>query len=174
MRQEAMDFDAHLKRQKAHSEKMETVSYKAWRADADNKEKQTEFHAWCDKTREIQKRIEANEPYVAEKWYMTEYLHSDAHAYEVVEVYGWNRMDVRKLKATEKPEAREARLASFVPGGFCGHFDNELQEWSFESDESNPVLSVRRHSDGRFYRPNTRTCPFVPHSEPYERYDFNF
>ena len=133
-----------------------------------------EFHTWCERKREYQKLMEREKPFTKEKWYMTEFLYSDAHAYEVVEVYSRDKMDVRRLNATEKPEAKEARLASFIPGGFCGNFDNSLQDWTFESDEKQPILTVRRHKDGKFYRPNTRTCSFVPQTEPYEWYDFNF
>ncbi len=174
IRKNAIEFDALLKRQLAYSEKLETIAYKSWRADEGNKEKRMAFHEQCQKSDQLRKRIENNQPFTAERWYMTEYLYSDAHAYEVVEVYNENKMDVRQLKATEKQEAREARMASFVPGGFVGTFDNSLQEWDFESDESNPIITVRRHKDGWFYRPNTRTCPFVMHDSPHEHYDFNF
>lgn len=174
MRQSAIEFDTLLQKQKADSEKLETITYKAWQADPSDKAKREAFHRQCDKTRQLEDRILNNKPYIGERWYMTECLHSDAHAYEVVEVYSWNKMDVRRLKATEKPEAREARLASFIPGGFVGTFDNSLQEWTFESDESNPILTVRQHKNGNFYRPGTRTCPFVMRDTPYEHYDFNF
>ena len=83
-------------------------------------------------------------------------------------------VETTATEATETPEAREARMASFVPGGFVGHFDNSLQEWTFESDESNPIYTVRRHKNGKFYRPGTRTCPFIMHDGPYEHYDFNY
>ena len=174
IRQEAIEFNALLIRQKADSERLETIFYKAWRADESNQQKHDQFHEQCAKTRQIEDRILNNKPFMGERWYMTEYLYSDAHAYEVLEVYSRDRMDVRRLKATETPEAREARMASFVPGGFVGHFDNSLQEWTFESDESNPIITVRRHKNGKFYRPGTRTCPFIMHDGPYEHYDFNF
>lgn len=174
IRQQAIELDALLIRQKADSERLETMFYKAWKADPSDKSKEVAFHLQCDKTRQLEDRILNNKPYMGERLYMTECLHSDAHAYEVLEVYSRDRMDVRRLKATEKPEAREARLASFIPGGFVGNFDNSLQEWTFESDESNPILTVRRHKNGNFYRPGTRTCPFVMRDAPYEHYDFNF
>ena len=174
MRQEAIAFDKLLSQQIKSSRRMETISYKAWRKEEDNVTLRKKFHEWCEKTRQLEKRKERNEPFAKEKWYMSEYLFSDRHAYEVVEVYSWRKMAVRQLKATEVPEAKEKRMTSFIPGGFVGHFDNSLQEWTYESDESNPILIVRQHSDGWFYRPNTRTCPFIPQTEPYEYYDFNF
>ena len=174
MRQEAIAFDKLLSRQIKASRRMETVSYKAWRKEEDNVTLRKKFHEWCENTRVLERRKERNEPFAKEKWYMSEYLYSDRHAYEVVEVYSWRKMAVRQMKVTEVPEAQAKRMESFIPGGFCGHFDNSLQEWTYESDESNPILIVRRHSDGMFYRPNTRTCPFIPQTEPYEYYDFNF
>ena len=120
IRQQAIELDALLIRQKADSERLETMFYKAWKADPSDKSKEVAFHLQCDKTRQLEDRILNNKPYMGERLYMTECLHSDAHAYEVLEVYSRDRMDVRRLKATEKPEAREARLASFIPGGFVG------------------------------------------------------
>lgn len=168
----SLDYD-HYKAMRDHAEEMADRAYRM--SESLKKELYTkEFHSWCEKKREYQKLMEREEPFMQEKWYMTNYLHSDAHAYEVVEVYSRDKMDVRRLKATEKPEAREARLASFVPGGFCGTFDNSLQDWTYESDEKQPIQTVRRHKDGKYYLPNTRTSPFVPQTEPYEWYDFNF
>ncbi len=174
LRKQAAEFDKFRRAQKEDTEKLADIAWKEWRADISNKEKEDKFHDLCRQAEQIQKSIERNEAYLGEKWYMTEYLFSDAHAYEVVEVYSIDKMDVRRLKAIEKPEAREARMASFIPGGFVGNFDNSLQEWMFEVNEKEPIITVRRHKDGNFYRAGTRTCHFVPHSEPYEWYDFNF
>lgn len=174
IRQQAIELDALLHRQLEDSSKLELIAWKARREDEGNEEKRKAFREQCLKSEQIKRSIENNKPFMAEKWYMTEYLHSDAHAYEVVEVYSRGKMDVRQLKATEKPEAREARMASFIPGGFVGTFDNSLQEWDFESDESNPIITVRLHKDGCYYRAGTRTCPFRMEDGPYEHYDFNF
>lgn len=174
MRQEAIEYDKLLTRQIKHSRRMEIISYKAWRMKEEDKSLSKKFYEWCKNTQVLEMRKGRNEPFTKEKWYMSEYLYSDRQAYEVVEVYSWHKMAVRQLKAIEVPEAQARRKASFIPGGFVGHFDNSLQEWTFESDETNPILIVRRHNDGWFYRPNTRTCPFIPHTEPYEFYDFNY
>ena len=173
MRQEAKELDTQLRQELQVAETKKHEAWQTWRAsqsDADYEK----FCDCCEQVLELRKKIERNEVFLGEQWYMTEYLFSDAHAYEVVEVHNWNRMDVRRLKSTVTPEAQEKLQASFIPGGFYGHTDNGLQEWTFESDETQPILTVRRHKDGKFYRPNTRTCPFVPHTEPYEWYDFNY
>ena len=174
MRKSAQELDTLLRRQKADSENMETIAYEAWSIDRQNDEKRKVFHKYCNATKEIERQIARNEPFTSEKWYMTEFLYSDAHAYEVVEVYSFNRMDVRRLKATITDKSKKELHDSFIPGGFLGHFDNELQEWTFETDENNPILTVRRHKDGLYYIARSRTCPFIPQSEPYERFDFNF
>ena len=169
----------HFKKQKEIAEACADKYYKMWCSTAKEVEERDErylntFHEYSRQAENYQKLIEKREPFTKDKWYMSEFLYSDVHAYEVVEVYTESKMAVRRMKATEVPEAREARMESFVPGGFCGTFDNSLQEWTYESDESNPIEIVRRHKDGYFYRPRTRTCAFVPQCEPYEHFDFNF
>ena len=145
----------------------------AWREDRDNKEKEEEFSDYVQTCDKIRRRIEQIEGYLGDKWYMTEYLYTDSHAYEVVEVYSWNKMAVRRLDATLTEESKKALQESFVPGGFCGYMDNSLQEYTYKSSDHYPIEIVRRHKDGKFYRPNTRTCPLVVESEPNEYRDFN-
>ena len=108
-----------------------------------------------------------------DKKYASEHLWSDVHAYEILEEKTPTTLLVRRLKATRTQESREQMADSFVAGGFVGHFDNYLQEWTFESDESNPVIAIRRHKDGLFYAPHSSCC-FSIHEKPYEFYDFNF
>lgn len=107
------------------------------------------------------------------KWF-TQFLWSDAHCYEIVEQRTPDLYCVRQMDATITPEADKALKESFIPGGFCGHFDNSLQEWTFKSNEKNPVIAIRRHKNGKFYASNTRTCPFVMLNHQYEHYDYNF
>lgn len=174
IRQQAIEFNALLIRQKAYSERLETIFYKAWRADESNQQKHDQFHEQCAKTRQIEDRIENNQPFTAERWYMTEYLYSDAHAYEVIEVYSFRKMDVRRLDAKLTTNAKKKLQDSFIPGGFIGHTDNDLQEWTFESNVDNPIITVRLHKDGRYYRPSSRSVYFMIHDSPYEIHDFNF
>lgn len=174
IRKKAIEFDALLKRQLAYSEKLETIAYKSWRADEVNKEKRRAFHEQSQKSDQLRKRIEHNQPFTAERWYMTEYLYSDAHAYEVIEVYSLRKMDVRRLDAKLTTNAKKKLQDSFIPGGFIGHTDNDLQEWTFESNVDNPIITVRLHKDGRYYRPSSRSVYFMIHDSPYEIHDFNF
>lgn len=108
-----------------------------------------------------------------EKKYASEHLRSDVHAYEIIGEKSATTLLVRRLKATRTQESKEQMAEPFVPGGFIWHFDNSLQEWTFETDESNPIIAIRRHKDGLFYAPNSSCC-FTIHEKPCEFYDFNF
>ena len=129
---------------------------------------------YCEQEDKYRRQISELSKYLQEQMYISLFLYSDVKAYEVVEVLTIDHLLVRQLSATIKPEAKEALQKSFVPGGFCGHFDNSQQEWSFESNENNPVVHVRRHKDGRFYEAHARTCPYILQDKPYEFRDYNF
>lgn len=124
--------------------------------------------------RQFRHKKEFNEIILSGKAYASEYLYSDVNPYEVIEFCTPTKWVVRSMKAHLTPEADKALHDSFIPGGFCGHFDNDLQEWEFESDPDGFTLIIRQHSDGLWYRPHTRTCPFRIHKEPYKVHDYNF
>ena len=130
-----------------------------------------------DKIGTEKRRMESKMKYhsimAQDKIYATQWIGSDAHAYEVIEVKNDKLMTVRRMKATIKESAKKALQDSFTPGGFCGHFDNELQEWDYATDESNPIETIRKREDGRWYTPGS-CCHFSIMAEPYERYDYNF
>jgi hypothetical protein len=106
------------------------------------------------------------------KKYATCHLYTDAHAYEIIEEKSDKVIKVRQMKATIKPEAKVALRKSFVPGGFFGRTDNDLQEWICESDESNPIITIRKHKDGKWYsRWGSR---FTIEAQPREFRDYNF
>ncbi len=107
-----------------------------------------------------------------EKKYAVMWLYSDAHAYEIIEEKSDKTILVRRLDATIKPEAKKLLHDSFVPGGFCGHYDNDLQDWDFAVNENNPIETIRKHKDGRWY--GIGKTRFTIEAEPYEKYDYNF
>ena len=121
---------------------------------------------------DLEQKIEFHKIMLQDKKYATEWLYSDAHAYEIIEEKSATTILVRRMKATIKPEAQKELHESFVPGGFCGHFDNNLQEWNYETCESNPIETIRKHKDGRWYGCGKRR--FTIEAEPYEFYDYNF
>lgn len=106
--------------------------------------------------------------------YASQYLWSDVHAYQVIEEKTPNLIVVRELDTELTPEAKEALDASFIPGGFVGHFDNSKQDWIYRENQNNPLITIRRHKDGKFYQAGDRSCPFVIKSHPYKFYDYNF
>ena len=108
-----------------------------------------------------------------EKKFASQYLWTDVHAYQVVEEKTPNLIIVRELDAKLTPEAEEALNASFTPGGFVGHFDNSKQDWVYSENAENPLITIRRHKDGKFYQAGD-SCPFVIKSQPYKFYDYNF
>ena len=79
---------------------------------------------------------------------------------------------VRQMKATIKPEAMVALRKSFVAGGFMGHTDNSLQEWDYETDETQPLETIRKHKDGKWY--GYGGSRFTIEAQPREFHDYNF
>lgn len=110
--------------------------------------------------------------------YMSEHMHSDIHAYEIIDIKTPKRFVIRRMKATETEESKKRRLESFIPGGFCGHFDNDVQDWTIETDPEGWTIevSVRNfHGAYRIFMVGTGcSTPFYFENEPYYKYDFNF
>ena len=130
------------------------------------------YFALDNKKNKLERERKFHEIMLQEKKYATEWLWSDAHAYEIIEEKTDKMILVRRMKATIKPEAKDALHESFVPGGFCGHFNNDLQEWDFEVDEKQPIEIIRKHKNGLWYANGKRH--FTIEAKPYEHYDFNF
>lgn len=106
-----------------------------------------------------------------EPLYASQIWFTDVVAYEVIERITPNKFIVRRLKAVETKDSVERRKKSFQAGGFAGHVDDDLQEYSFESDPCGTIVELRRHKDGKFGRGNER---WILTTEPFEKYDFNF
>lgn len=114
------------------------------------------------------------ETLILPKKYASRFLWSDVDAYEVVGEKSETCILIRELDAELTEESSRKLHDSFVSGGFCGHFDNDLQEWEFKSNESNPIIEVRRHKDGNYYFAHDKSCPIVLYAKPYKHYDYNF
>lgn len=148
---------------------------KIWLANTDRTRKMELYYNYHKNDAAIEKLerdIKFHTVMLQDKKYATEWLYSDAHAYEIIEQKSATIILVRKLKATIKPEAQKKLQESFVPGGFCGHFDNDLQDWNFETCESNPIETIRKHKNGSWYGCGNRL--FTIEAQPYERFDYNF
>lgn len=148
---------------------------KVWMANSDRNREMgiyDRYHANDKAIENLEREIKFHTVMLQDKKYATEWLWSDAHAYEIIEELSDTKMTVRRMKATLKPEAKKELNESFEPGGFCGHFDNSLQEWDYESVEDNPIETIRKHKNGKWYATGKRH--FTIEAKPYEWYDFNF
>ena len=97
---------------------------------------------------------------------------SDIEPFEVIEQRTEKLYVVREMEAVETKESIIARNKSFVPGGFFGHFDNDLQDWDIKPKEKGFTFNIRRHKDGHFY--DTCRQRYVISEKPIKYYDFNF
>lgn len=152
-----------------------TYARREWLANTDRSKREEmydRYHANDEEIDRLESEIRFHRIMLQEKKYATMWLYTDAHAYEIIEEKSEKVITVRRLKATIKPEAARRLNESFVPGGFCGHFNNDAQEWDFASDESAPIETICRHKNGRWY--GSGKSRFTIEEEPYERFDYNF
>ena len=96
--------------------------------------------------------------------YVSLFLYTDVHAYEVVKVISDKCVEIRRLKATCTQQPKE-----FYPGGFSGHYaDNHNQVWSFEQDQTAGIVKLRLGKKG------WGLGKYRMMDQPYEHYDYNF
>ena len=125
-----------------------------------------------DKREMLIKEIEKLELELLEKKYANNYGYSDVEPYEVVEEITPNKYLIRWMKSVQTEESKQKLMDSFVVGGFCGHFDNDLQEWNITSCTDNKPFAIRRHKDGNWYDIYHRK--YFISDKPIKFYDFNF
>jgi hypothetical protein len=95
------------------------------------------------------------------------YGYSDIIPYEIVRRVSDKTIEVREMKAEIDPTWKR----DFIPGGFFGHTaNNDSQKWMISSDETQPVIRIRKQKNGRWGK-NGR---FSLSNEPVRFYDFNF
>lgn len=107
-----------------------------------------------------------------EKKYANRYGWSDIEPYEVVEERTPNMYKIRWMKSVQTEESKKRLSDSFIAGGFCGHYDNDLQEWNCTSCEDYECFTIRRHKDGNWYDIYHRKYSIS--NKPIKFYDFNF
>ena len=169
-----------LENELIYSEQRKACLGKSWREaeKAGDRERSERLYQSWKEERDAYERMafRRNELTVllADKKYANQHLYSDINPYEVIEEKSETRIIVRAMKSTLKPEAKESLQASFVPGGFVGHFDNDAQDWDIVPDENGRVLELRRHKDGLWYETGSRHCPFKLSTKPVRFYDYNF
>lgn len=96
--------------------------------------------------------------------YVSLFLYTDIHAYEVVKVISDKCVEIRRLDATcVKPPTQ------FYPGGFSGHYaDNHNQTWEFKPNEANAIVKLRLGKKG------WGLGKYRMLDNPMEHYDYNF
>jgi len=104
------------------------------------------------------------------KKYANRIGYSDIYPYEVVRRVSEKTIEVREMDAVLDPACKKELQESFVPGGFLGHTDNDLQKWIITSNPENRVERIRLHKDGKYYGSGM----FVLADEPVKHYDYNF
>ena len=108
-----------------------------------------------------------------DKLYCNECLYSDVNPYEVIGYANEKTLIIRAMRAEITEDSQKELRDSFVVGGFCGHFDNELQEWTITSNENEEAFKVRLHKDGCYYAAGCGTR-FRLNIKPVKFYDYNF
>lgn len=143
---------------------------KIWKSAKDMKERIDKCSPlWREKTK-LEGRLVVIGKDLLEKKYANHYMYSDIEPYEVIEERTPDLYIIRSMKCTEGDMTK--LKDSFVAGGFCGHFDNSLQEWNIESDENGTIQKIRRHKDGTWRTPSG--SKFSISSRPVKFYDYNF
>ena len=103
--------------------------------------------------------------------YVNCYGYTDITPYEVVRVISEKTIEVREMDCKLTEASKQAMQESFVPGGFCGHTDNSLQDWIIASNPNHAVIRLYLHKDGCYYgfSGKGRLSDF-----PIKHYDYNF
>lgn len=97
--------------------------------------------------------------------------YSDVDPFEIVRVVSDKTIEVRQMSAKRaddwKPE--------FIPGGFFGHCTNngdQRKAWVISSDDTNPVIRIRKQKNGAWRNPGYGR--FSLSATPVKHYDYNF
>lgn len=125
-----------------------------------------------DRKRNLENEIKKIDVDLIDKKYANRYGWSDIEPYEVVEERTPNMYKIRWMKSVQTEESKKRLSESFVAGGFCGHYDNDLQEWNYTPCEDSECFTIRRHKDGNWYDVYRRK--YVISDRPIKFYDFNF
>lgn len=106
--------------------------------------------------------------------YCNQHFYTDIKPWEVIGMVNEKTLILREMKAEITPESKKDLHDSFVAGGFCGHFDNDLQEWDITSDLEGTIVKVRLHKDGCYRIAGDKGTRFHISDKPTYYYDYNF
>ena len=137
-----------------------------------DKSMHAKYHELHELMREVSKKKEMYKIRSQENFFASEICYSDVKPYEVLEQKTERLIVIREMDTELTIESSKELKASFVPCGFFGRVDNNLQKWNFKSNPKNPRIMVRLHKDGLFY--SLYGQKFALSSEPVMHRDFNF
>lgn len=96
------------------------------------------------------------------------HMYSDVRPYEVIRQISDKTMEVREMAAIIDPNFKP----EIAPGGFAGHCVNQAdQTYFYKSDDSQPVIRIRKRKDGKWYSKMGR---HIIANAPRYFYDYNF
>jgi len=163
-----------------HKSKKITDRNEAEKMIADKKERMKGYVAeWLERA-QVQsdidhiRLVEANNDYrivevVKTFTHVSEYLYTDVHAYEIVNVVSDKTIEIRAMEVKHDI----SHLTQHV-GGFSAHTENQHnQKVTYASKSNNPVIRIRRKKNN----PNAWTGNggrFGLTEAPYAFYDYNF
>ena len=93
--------------------------------------------------------------------------YSDITPFEVIRMVTPKTIEIREMQTTQTDDVKP----SFTIGGFSAHSDN-AQSWDIKSDESNPIIRIRLHSNGRWT--DKWGSKYRLDDTPVKFYDYNF
>lgn len=123
---------------------------------------------------EMERDLKRSKLLVQDQLYCNQHFYTDIEAWEVIGYVSEKCLIIREMKAELRPDAEQRLRDSFVSGGFCGHFDNDLQEWQIVPDPEGQVIRVRLHKDGNYHAAGDKGTRFILSDEPRKYYDYNF
>lgn len=101
--------------------------------------------------------------------YANHHSYSDITPYEVIKVVSEKTIKVRRMKY----ELLNGQDLKFHVGGFVANCSNQReQEYTYSSDESEDVISLRLHKDGLYYDKYGNRHRLS--DKPIRFYDYNF
>ena len=105
-----------------------------------------------------------------QKMYFNRCQRTDINPYEVVKKISDKCYLVRSMST--KLMNKEELNKSFIPGGFLGHTDNNLQAWKIISNQGGQQVKIRLHKDGNWK--DSDGTRYIQSEQPIKHYDFNF
>ena len=111
---------------------------------------------WQDKLKDKIGALRADALPTEEK-YFNQFLYSDVNPYKCVKEFTPNKVGVVRMRTQLIGEPYS-------------------QDWKIDMPPytEDDIIILRRHKDGKFYVPNTSSCPFICAAKPYKHYDWEF